>query len=313
MIPHVSIILPTFNRSKSILRSINSVLNQTYKDFELIIIDDASTDNSEDIIKKIPDPRLRYIRHEKNLGGSAARNTGIKAAEADFIAFQDSDDEWLPEKLANQMKVFEKASLSVGVVYTGFWRIEGEQKRYIPGPSQKVRDGHIHQELLKGNFVTTQAAVVRKECFKKTGLFDEQLPRLQDWELFIRISKYYKFVFIDEPLVISFFTPESISSKEHSLLQACEIILEKHIDELTNHKTILSSHQYFIADRSLKTGNRQKGIIFLWGAFKNNPRPGLLLAIAAALCGKSVYNEYSELAQKFISGKSSSALNGVRS
>jgi glycosyltransferase involved in cell wall biosynthesis len=313
MAPSVSIIIPTFNRADLIPRSIKSVLNQTYMDFELIIVDDASTDNTEDIIQNIDDSRLRYIKHEENRGGSAARNTGIRAAQADFIAFQDSDDEWLPEKLDKQMRIFEDAPLTVGVVYAGFWRIEGGQKQYIPGPSQQVRDGDIHDQLLKGNFITTQAAVVRKECFKKAGLFDEHLARLQDWELFIRISRHYNFLFIDEPLVISYFTPESISSKEDNLIKACELILDKHHDDLIKYRKFLSGHQYFIADRSLKSGNRQKGISFLWEAFKNNPRPGFLLSIIAAMMGQRIYTQYSALSHTFISENEASAPTGGRS
>ena len=186
--PTVSVIIPTYNRVHLIRRAIQSVLNQTYQDFEVIIVDDGSTDNTEEVVKSFNDPRIRYIRHEKNKGAATARNTGIKAARGKFIAFQDSDDEWLPEKLEKQMKVFENTPAKVGVVYTGFWKIENNKKIYIPFSWVKQKEGNIHKELLKGNFVTTQSIVARKECFKKAGMFDEKLPRFQDWELVIRLS-----------------------------------------------------------------------------------------------------------------------------
>lgn len=308
MVPIVSIILPTYNRARLIGRSINSVLLQTFHDFELIVVDDASTDNSEDVIKELSDPRLRYIRHEMNRGGAAARNTGIQAAAGNFIGFQDSDDEWLPEKLAKQIQAFHTSSQETGVVYSGCNRIDGLKKTYIPSPGINPKRGKLHSRLLAGNFITLPSLLVKKECLEKVGVFDERLLRLHDWDLFIRIARHYDFAFIDEPLLISYFTSESISSKEDSLLEACEIILDKHHDDLIKNKKIISSHQYFLGDRSVKSGNRQKGITFLCEAFKNNPRPGLLLAIVAALFGQTVYRKYSALAHMLIPGNAAAAL-----
>ena len=106
--PGISVIIPTYNRAHLISRSAKSVLAQTYPDFELIIVDDGSGDNTEEIIEALADPRIRYLRHESNRGVSAARNTGIRAARGDYIAFQDSDDEWLPQKLEKQLGLFEQ-------------------------------------------------------------------------------------------------------------------------------------------------------------------------------------------------------------
>src|SRR4030042_5052103 len=106
--PTVSIIIPTYNRAHLVMRAINSVLDQSFQDFEIIIVDDASRDNTEKMVSGIRDKRIFYIRHEKNRGGSAARNTGIKQARGEYIAFLDSDDEWLPEKLEKQLKVLEQ-------------------------------------------------------------------------------------------------------------------------------------------------------------------------------------------------------------
>jgi len=132
--PTVSVIISTYNRAYLIDRFIQSVLNQTYQDFELIVVDDGSTDNTEDIIRQFQekDKRIKYIKHDKNKGGSAERNTGIKNSVGKYIAFQDSDDEWFPEKLEKQMEVFKNTSSKVGVVYTGFWRIKDNKKTYIP-------------------------------------------------------------------------------------------------------------------------------------------------------------------------------------
>jgi glycosyltransferase involved in cell wall biosynthesis len=108
----VSVVIPTYNRASLLGRAIKSVLEQTYQDFEIIVVDDASTDNTEEVVRNLRDRRIRYLRHEKNRGGSAARNTGIRAAWGQYIAFQDSDDEWLPEKLKKQMEVLAAATIT---------------------------------------------------------------------------------------------------------------------------------------------------------------------------------------------------------
>ncbi len=115
MNPTVSVIIPTYNRANLVSRAIKSVLNQTYQDFEIIVVDDCSEDNTEEIVKSFNDSRIRYIKHKKNKGGSAARNTGIKRARGKYIAFLDDDDEWLPSKLEKQIMLFEKLSKHYGV------------------------------------------------------------------------------------------------------------------------------------------------------------------------------------------------------
>lgn len=285
MRPLVSIILPTYNRADFLRRSIDSVLNQTFCDFELIIVDDASTDSSKEVIDTFDDQRIIYLEHERNLGGSAARNTGIRAARGNFIAFQDSDDEWLPEKLEKQMKIMEDAPANVGVVYTGFWRINGDNKEYIPGPAQQVKEGNINQELLKGNFVTTQAVLVKKECFQEAGLFDETLPRLQDWELFLRLAKHFEFRYIPEPLVHSFFTEGSISSKPEALIEAIEIILKKHLNEYKIYPKIYADQLFCLAVLYHFQYDIKKCREYFIKAFKINHRPSLILAVIASYFG----------------------------
>lgn len=263
--PTVSVIIPTYNRAHLLGRAIQSVLDQTYQDFELIIVDDGSKDNTEEIIKKFQerDNRIKYIRHEKNKGGSAARNTGIKAARGEYIAFQDSDDEWLQEKLEKQMVVFKSVPTEVGIVYTGFLRIENDKENYIPSSWVIKKEGNIHNELLRGNFVTTQSIVARKECFEKAGMFDESLPRLQDWELVIRLSKYYDFKCIDEPLLTSPFTPDSISANNDAFIKAFELILTKHFKDFNDYKKILAKHYFSVGINLCLNNNFEKGRNYL--------------------------------------------------
>lgn len=297
--PTVSAVIPTYNRAHLVGRAIQSVLNQTYQDFEIIVVDDGSTDNTEEVVKSFNDPRIRYIRHDQNRGGSAARNTGIKMARGEYIAFQDSDDEWLPEKLEKQMRVFENAPAEVGVVYTGFWRIEGDRRTYIPSDKISQKEGNIQGELLKGNFVTTQATVLKKECFEKAGMFDQRLPRFQDWELFIRISKYYEFKCIDEPLVISYFTPISISSNQRAQVEAYGLILEKHYQDIAKSRKLLARHQYAFGNLLCQNGDLNQGRDYLIKAVKSYPlNIKYLVAAFASLLGEGAYAKVVKLKRK---------------
>ena len=178
--PTVSVIIPTYNRAHLIGRAIQSVLNQTYRDFEIIVVDDGSADNTEEVVKSFYDKRIKYIKHKKNKGAAATRNTGIKAARGKYIAFQDSDDEWLPEKLEKQMKVFENAPAKVGVVYTDMWRImRNKRKYYFSSPMITPEDGIIYKQALdyKVMNIGIQTALIKREVFEKVGMFDEKFPR----------------------------------------------------------------------------------------------------------------------------------------
>lgn len=241
--PSVAVIIPTYNRAHVIGRALRSVLNQTYGNLEVVVVDDGSTDNTRKVVESFADPRVCYLRTEVNRGATAARNFGIKYSTAEFIAFQDSDDEWLCEKLEKQMAVFAEAGADVGVIYSGFFRVEGKKATYYPSDAVARKSGNVLEPLLRGNFVTTQAAVVRRECFRSSGMFDERLPRFQDWELFIRLAKRYEFVCVDEPLLLAYYSPVSITASGRSLPVALEMILEKHRDVYTQHKRALCMHR----------------------------------------------------------------------
>jgi len=126
--PIVSIILPTRNRCHLIRGAVESVLNQTFSDIEVIIVDDGSTDKTAQVVTNLNDRRIRYERLNESRGAPVARNIGISLAKGEYIAFQDSDDEWLPQKLEKQMQAFEVSKPEVGVIYTGFYRIMGNEK-----------------------------------------------------------------------------------------------------------------------------------------------------------------------------------------
>jgi glycosyltransferase involved in cell wall biosynthesis len=228
--PLVSVVLPTFNRASTIKRAISSVLSQTYKDLELIVIDDGSTDDTEQIAAKSSDGRLRYIRYQSNRGATHARNLGIGLATGEYIAFQDSDDEWLPDKLSRQVETLAQASAETGVVFTGYWRALDNRRVYMPFPRLRADNDEAARKLSRQFylFVATPSVLVKRECFTRVGLFDERLSRLQEWELWIRFSQYYRFAHISEPLMISHHQPDSITANYEALATSFDLILERH-------------------------------------------------------------------------------------
>jgi glycosyltransferase involved in cell wall biosynthesis len=278
--PAVSVIIPTYNRAHLLDRAIKSVLSQTYQDFEVIVVDDGSSDNTEDVIKSIGDARLLYVRHEKNVGSNAARNTGIRLARGKYISFQDSDDEWHPDKLERQVPVLED-NPDVGGVYSGFWRIKDGDRIYFPFPSRRPRNGHINESLLYGNFVTTQALLIRADVLRKTEGFDEKIPRLQDWELMLRLSKVCRFRFIDEPLFTAYYTNDSLSADNSKLIHALKLIMEKYREDFDRHPEAKAS-QYFAMGKCLcadrETNNARKYFLL---ALRTAPRVKYLLALIA--------------------------------
>lgn len=271
--PEVSVIIPTFNRAQSLVTAISSVLNQTFSDIELIVVDDASTDQTVSVVQSIADDRVRLVCHDLRRGATHARNSGIRVANGKYIAFQDSDDEWYPEKLAKQMEVFKDPSCDAGVVSCGYW-IQGTQgKTYRPSGRFKNKCGEIHNALLWENFLDTPSLIVKRICFELSGVFDPELPRFQDWDLCLRISKYYRFEFVDEPLYVSNVSSNSISTDSGLALDALRVILKKNHDEIVNNKALLAHYKHWLAILLLQNASEKSEPrrLFL-ESVKNNPR-----------------------------------------
>ena len=200
--PTVTVIIPTFNRADLLPLAVESVLHQTFQDFEILIIDDASSDGTPSVGRSYTyHPRIRYMRHRKNQGIAGARNTGVANALGRFIAFLDDDDEWLPSKLKKQVDVLEQSSRSVGAVYSAFEKVDKETGR----PLEVVRpnkSGHILHELCMKNWIGTASTVcVKRECFEEAGPFDERVTFGEEYDMWIRIARRYDFKYIDEVLV----------------------------------------------------------------------------------------------------------------
>lgn len=231
--PAVSVIIPTYNRENLITRSIRSVLCQSYEDIEVIVVDDGSEDKTDELVRGLNDERIKYIRLEENKGAGVARNVGIQESIGKFIAFQDSDDEWLPENLEKHMHIFEKGSPNIGVVYSDMQRVlKDNTVKYHRSPT--IAPGRLidpttsfYQVCMLG----IQSAVIRRECLDQVGYFNESLPSLEDLELFIRLSRHCHFYHIPEPLV-RYHENEGLSKDMRAKLHSRKLLLKLYFHEL---------------------------------------------------------------------------------
>ena len=267
----VSAIIPSYNRADLVGRAIQSALNQTYQHFEIIVVDDGSTDDTEEIVKGFSDPRIHYLRHEQNKGGSAARNTGIKASIGEYIAFLDSDCEWFPEKLEKQLKIFGESSCKLGAVGAGTTEIRNN--------TAKIRNfdgefGDIYKKLLSckaGWPGGTPNIIIKRECFKKVGLFDELLESVQDFDLYIRIAEYYHFDVVREPLVkVNEDTPDGISSNSEAILMGRKRLLEKYSKKIPQRCRLRSLYNYRIGRILCHQGKMKEGRKYLFKAITSH-------------------------------------------
>ncbi len=258
--PLISVIIPTYNRALTLQATIQSVLRQTYKEFEIIIIDDGSTDDTEQIINDFNDKRITYIRQDHR-SASFARNKGIENAKGAYIAFLDSDDIWLPTKIEKQLGVFKNSKFNPGIVYCGIGYINesGEKTRGKKLPAYK---GNIFLYLLgaRRNVVTGvgSTVLVKRECFDKCGLFNEDMPYREDLELLIRISRKFTFDYVSEPLAKIRIHNKRMSSNIDSIIKGRDMLFEKIHNDLKKHRRVLAKYYYQTGVLYLKKGDTNK-------------------------------------------------------
>ncbi|NCD01144.1 glycosyltransferase family 2 protein [bacterium] len=253
--PLISVIIPTYNRAHFLPRAINSVLNQTYKNFELIIVDDGSTDETRKIIKKFlkKDLRIKYI-YQKNSGGpSKPKNTGIQICKGEYIAFLDSDDEWFANKLEKQIKKYIKNNKNnnIGIVGCGAIRINTKNKKtkkVIPPRYVKIKSSKVLNKTIPHS---CSSVMIKKSVFKKIGLFDNNIKTADDYEIYIRISRRYNFLFIREPL-FNYYIHEDNISKPNSEIDEEKIKEKQQI--IKKHKKIFSKYPRAYSNEFKKIG-----------------------------------------------------------
>ena len=238
--PRVSIIIPTYNRADLIVRAIKSLQKQTVDNFEIFVVDDASTDNTGEVIKDLNDDRIKYIRLPENKGQCISRNIAIKQANGEFIGFLDSDDEWLPEKIEKQIRVFEESDdPKLAAVYCGYIeKDEVRNKTMSFTIDRNETKGDYYKTLLSGHCPSTPTMfLVKKSVLDEVQGFDEFLPTFVDYDLWLRIARLgYSFDSVEEPLIVKYEHAGSQIAKDlKKRKKGLELFMDKWGDEILEH------------------------------------------------------------------------------
>ncbi|MEX2541125.1 MAG: glycosyltransferase family A protein [Trueperaceae bacterium] len=290
--PRVGIVLPTFRRREMLERAVETILAQTYRNWELLVVDDNDPASehrrqTEEYMKRLAgDPRIVYLKHERNSGGAAARNTGIRQSTGEYVAFLDDDDEWAPVKLERQIDVFGSAPGDVALVYCGYRKVNvanGRSSVVLPSPRR-----HSHAALLKTNGVgTTSAVLCRRQALLDVGMFDTELRSRQDVDLYVRLARSYRFAFVAEPLVTWYrHAGDAIGKNRRGSIEAHSLFLRKHRAELernpgSHSQRLLQLGVLLLAERRLSEARehfRRAWLIWPfnlsalgWGLLANRP------------------------------------------
>jgi len=260
----ISVIIPTYNRRHTLERAIDSVLSQTFKPFEIIIVDDGSEDGTRNWLQEAY-PSIKYI-YQPNNGVSSARNKGIRSSRGSWIALLDSDDEWMPEKLEDQVIFINENPGSLFCHTNEIWIRNGVRVNQMK--KHKKYGGDIFKYCLDMCRISPSSSLIKKEVFEDVGLFDESLTVCEDYDLWLRITANYTILFLDRPLIKKYGghadqlsrVPEGI---EQYRIQSLEKILSMSIldqDQFLSAKDMLI-HKLKIYSQGLKKRNRSKEFI----------------------------------------------------
>jgi glycosyltransferase involved in cell wall biosynthesis len=293
--PRISVIIPTFNHGRFIEKTIESVLNQSFQDLEIIIVDDHSTDNTKTVVQKYLDSRVYFIRHDINRGPGAARNTGIQCSAGTYIAFLDSDDEWAPEKLQLQLDLFTEGSYDLGLIYSAAEFVTNNVSIII---HCKVHDDAF-KSLLEANGIVCggSSAMIKRKCIETVGLFDESMLSSEDWDMWLRIAKSYKIKFVDKVLVRCNTHASNISADMARTITGRERLLLKHVEAYKYYPDIHAQQYYKLGIYCYKFGFMKRGQKHFQSAFKYSGRKHPVFSLKCLiqsimpLFGASVYHK----------------------
>lgn len=199
--PFFSVVIPTYNRAELLRQAVQSVLDQTFDNFELIIVDDGSSDTTSEVVAEFDDHRISFVLNDHGKGGAGTRNAGIIRSRGEWVAFLDDDDMWLPEKLERQYQKIQAADKDVGLVYSGHVKFKPDtcQITYTFVPQH---EGWLYEHLLYKNVIGgLYSVVIKRGILEEVGSLDERFPALQDADLYVRVAKLCKVAFVKEPLV----------------------------------------------------------------------------------------------------------------
>lgn len=251
----ISVIIPTYNRAHLISRAIESVINQTYTNWELLVVDDASTDNTEEVVNRyVSDSRIKYIKAKKNGGNAVARNVGVKSAKGDFIAFVDSDDEYHPTYLEKALNKLDTASKDIYFLWAGTKTVGidvvGKDSIWVP-----KRENYPNQFLYELHVGIGRGFLIKKECFKNLS-FDNSLRTAVDTDFLIRLKQKYNYTVLEEILLTIHTQPESVRTNFSEKKKSYNIIIEKHMKLIDNDKSLRLKWYYKLLWLSLYDGDK---------------------------------------------------------
>lgn len=297
-LPVVSVIIPTHNRAALLPRAIQSVIRQTFDDWEIVLIDDGSTDDTADLAMTYADElNERFIYHaQENLGASAARNAGIGISHGRFIAFLDSDDEFAPTKLERQLELF-RLRPDLGLAYTDYAYIDLDGKRHESAFDEKVPlaravphetvaprlcvcTGSLFDSLIRGYFIATIVGMVRSEALTEAIRFPDGQAYAEEWLFYLRLARQCHAGFVDEPLSVHHFVPGSAARRDphDNLLRFRALLAEiaSEFDDLTcENRHVLHAHRARTAEQlaydAIRSGRHALAIMYLAETLRFRP------------------------------------------
>ena len=300
-IPAVSVVLPTYNRARLLPRAIASVLGQSFGDFELLVVDDGSSDGTESVVRGFADPRLRFLPAERNLGDAGARNRAAAQARGVWLAFQDSDDEWLPGKLQRQMDF-------AATLGPDFAAVGGTLLRFLGGPVQRVAwpltepsatAGEVARDrFVEGFCAYLQSLIVRRQVFAELGGFDIQVKSRSDFEFCLRLISHHRIAAVSDAVALSYETPEGISLRKDYRVADIRYIVQRHDKLIAANRRTAARYWYDLAKAELIAGDASAGRRAAWRALGYRPiRPLTWTLLAVAPFGGGAVEKMSHFSQ----------------
>jgi glycosyltransferase involved in cell wall biosynthesis len=276
--PLVSVIIPIYNGEKTIKETIESVLNQSFTDFELIVINDGSIDKTLAVLETIDDSRLKVFSFP-NAGVSVSRNRGLEQAKGEFISFLDADDLWTPDKLETQLKALQE-NPQAAVAYSWSDWVD-ESGEFLRAGGHITANGKVYEQLLVRDFIESGSnPLIRKQALDEVGNFDPSVTPAEDWDMWLRLAARYEFIAVPYPQILYRVYPTSASFNVWKMEAGSLKVIERNLAQLPDNsqhlkRETLGSRYKYLTFKALE-GNleRQKGLTairFLWQAIQYDP------------------------------------------
>lgn len=269
MKPLVSVVIPTYNRAEMLKRAIKSVLDQGYDNLEILVIDDGSTDDTGEVVRSFNDERIVFHPLQSNKGVSAARNEGIKLASGEYIAFLDSDDEYVAGKLDRCLDVFQSIEPTPGMVFTNLFRCSGERRnKPLDAPEGFVDLSRFPASV----FLPPSTWVLASDVIDVVGFFDEELKRNEDTDFFARVVRSVPVYFLNEPLLFLHVHDSDVGRNIEGIADGIRHrLLEKWFSEMKKDPKYLGDFYYCAGKHHFVLGDNKRAVYWLWKALVTNP------------------------------------------